>query len=279
MDRSWQSFCHPHGRDAQAARIVVRSNGLPDILSRMNSTLLRIIAVLFAGLPIITSPSHAQATAKKETEAQTMMRSIAEKTIIDRLVFTDADITEVVSYLRKKSVECSPEKDPDKKGLNFVNRIGEGAKPITMDVRNISLWVAIHKVAAMAGAEVMNDGLRFTIHPKRNPPKETPATPAAAAFEKSAVWKTAAGITLDRIVFAEADVTQACVFLKAKSKEAHKEKKGVDISAEGKFAAAVTLDLRNIRLTDAITTIAEIGGAEITVSGDKIILKPAKKTE
>jgi len=245
----------------------------------MNSTVLRLIVTFLAGWAILTSPSHAQSPPKKETEAQTLMRSIAEKTIIDRLVFENADISEVVSYLRKKSIENSPEKVPERQGLSFINTVADGAKPVTMDLRNVTLWVAIHNVAAAAGVEVTNNGNRFIIHKKGAPPYEPPATPQAAAFEKSAVWKRASGMVIDRIMFAEADVPEACVFLKAKSKEADKQKKGVDISAEGKFAHALSLDLRNVRLTDAITAVTEIGGAEITVAGDKIILKPAKKKE
>jgi len=72
---------------------------------------------------------------------------------IDRISFAEADLKEVVSYLTRKSQENDPnETDPNRRGVNFVNRVAEGkANPVTLDLRNVDLMTAVKSVAEQAG--------------------------------------------------------------------------------------------------------------------------------
>lgn len=81
------------------------------------------------------------------------------KIVIDRLQFSEADIGEVVSYLRRKSIEADvDEADPTKRGVDFIIRGAEGAKPVTLELRNVRLLDAIKNVCEVAG-------VRFDVQP------------------------------------------------------------------------------------------------------------------
>ncbi|HWB07214.1 MAG TPA: Amuc_1098 family type IV pilus outer membrane protein [Verrucomicrobiales bacterium] len=78
---------------------------------------------------------------------------------IDHIQFAEADMTEVVQYLRKKSAENDPtETDPNKKGVNFINNAKEGARPVTLDLRNVKLIEALKAATDSAG-------VRFDVQP------------------------------------------------------------------------------------------------------------------
>jgi general secretion pathway protein D len=99
-----------------------------------------------AKAPILTGPSGA------EDPGAAPISFKLNNIMIDRLVFSEADISEVVSYLRKKSIEKDElETNPDKKGVNFINRVAEGAKSVSLDLRNVKLLDAVKAVTEVAG--------------------------------------------------------------------------------------------------------------------------------
>ena len=79
---------------------------------------------------------------------------------IERLQFSEADIDEVVNYLRKKSQEADTmESDPNKKGVNFLNRVpAGGTKSVSLDMRNVKLLDAVKAATEQAG-------VRFDVQP------------------------------------------------------------------------------------------------------------------
>ena len=79
---------------------------------------------------------------------------------IERLQFSEADIDEVVNYLRKKSQDADAmEPDPNKKGVNFVNRVPPGGtKSVSLDMRNVKLLDAVKAATEQAG-------VRFDVQP------------------------------------------------------------------------------------------------------------------
>ncbi len=79
---------------------------------------------------------------------------------IERLQFSEADIDEVVSYLRRKSQEADTmEADPNKKGVNFLSRVPAGqARSVSLDLRNVKLLDAVKAVTDQAG-------VRFDVQP------------------------------------------------------------------------------------------------------------------
>ncbi len=78
---------------------------------------------------------------------------------IENIQFAEADMNEVVDYLRRKSVENDGmEPDPGKKGVNFVNNVKEGARPVTLNLRNVKLIEALKAATDYAG-------VRFDVQP------------------------------------------------------------------------------------------------------------------
>ena len=225
-----------------------------------------------AALPLSAQDgSKDKAPAKVVAKEKPLIQQKAEKIVIPQLEFKDADLDECISFLRRKSQECDKDQDPNKRGVGFINRC-MGAKPVTISLKNVSVWEAAQKIAAAAGMEV-SPTTPILIHPKGAGPDAKPA----AEHEKSAVWKRAERIVIDRVQFFASSPADVCALLKQKSKGADKEGRGIDISAADGLHRPVSLDLRNAKLTDLLTAVAEVTGAEITVSGEKIILKPAKK--
>lgn len=79
--------------------------------------------------------------------------------VLERIQFAEASIDEAVQLLRRKSIEAdSSEPDPSRKGVDIIINSSEGAKPITLDLRNVSLIDAIKRVTEQAG-------LRYRLEP------------------------------------------------------------------------------------------------------------------
>jgi len=79
---------------------------------------------------------------------------------IDRISFNEADLQDVIDHLRRKSAENDEaEADPNKRGVNFLNRVASGtARPVTVDMRNVKLMDAVKTVADQAN-------VRFDVQP------------------------------------------------------------------------------------------------------------------
>jgi general secretion pathway protein D len=69
---------------------------------------------------------------------------------LDRLSFDGAQIQEVVAYLKAKSVELDTFESPAT-GVNFILQGAEKAQPITLDIRNVPLLVALEQVCQLSG--------------------------------------------------------------------------------------------------------------------------------
>ncbi|RYD33861.1 MAG: tetratricopeptide repeat protein [Verrucomicrobiaceae bacterium] len=71
---------------------------------------------------------------------------------LDRIQFSDAGIEEVITYLKRKSIDADTlETDPARKGVDFILKGTTGAKPVTLDLRATKLLDAIKSVCDVAG--------------------------------------------------------------------------------------------------------------------------------
>ena len=74
-----------------------------------------------------------------------------KNTNLQRLSFEQASIDEVIQYLRSKSVELD-QLDPNKSGINFILQTkGKTTPPITLDLRDVPMIVALDQICALAG--------------------------------------------------------------------------------------------------------------------------------
>lgn len=214
----------------------------------------------------------------KKDAAKPAAQLRAESIKLDRLQFEDASIEEVLSYLRKKSIESDTATGaPGQKGVNFQLTNKEKARPVTMALQNTTIWDATVIAAKAAGFEVTATDTLLLIHAQGTAPKPVapdaskPVTPDPG-LANSASWKKAQSIVIDRVRFNESPLSDACAFLTAKSKEADAKKTGVKISAEGEFRT-LTCDLRNIRLSDLLELLAGMSGAEVRAEADGLVFK------
>lgn len=88
---------------------------------------------------------------KPETEKGAAILLKLRNTTLTRLSFEQASIDEVISYLRAKSVELDTV-DPNKAGVNFIlGTKGKTTPPITLDLRDVPMIVALDQICALAG--------------------------------------------------------------------------------------------------------------------------------
>ena len=78
---------------------------------------------------------------------------------IDKLQFDGAAIDEVIGYLKRKSIEFdNTTSDPNQRGVDFIVKSTEGAKPVSLELRSVKLLDAIKSIAEVAN-------MRYDIQP------------------------------------------------------------------------------------------------------------------
>lgn len=85
--------------------------------------------------------------------------------ILPRLQFESATIDEVVTYLKTKSAELDT-LDANKTGVNFILKGGDKASPITLDVRDVPLQVALDQIVTLANMSYRVESHAVVITPK-----------------------------------------------------------------------------------------------------------------
>ncbi len=83
--------------------------------------------------------------------------------IIPRLQMSESSVAEAVAYLMRKSIEIDlAELNEKKRGVNIIWNPGAGGdaatKPVTLDMRNVSLVEALQAVCQMSGTRMSIDG-------------------------------------------------------------------------------------------------------------------------
>jgi hypothetical protein len=224
----------------------------------------------FAGPLVAQEAKNPKARAAKEEKAKSAVQAKAEKIIIPRITFHEADLADCVDHFRRKSVEFDTEKNPERRGFSCLNRVdAKAAKLVIVDLINVSAWEAAQKIAAAAGVEVTATDEALWFHQKGAGPAAKPA----AAWQKSKEWQAAEKITLNRVAFAEASLEQVCIHLNERAAAAAgRDAKAPAITAEG-VEKEITMDARNVKLSDLLQAVAQMAQAEISVSEGKIVLR------
>ncbi len=71
--------------------------------------------------------------------------------IIETISFDQTPLADAVNFLTKKSAEFDPEPDPLRKGISFVTRNADNARPISVRLRNQKLIDVVKLLADQAG--------------------------------------------------------------------------------------------------------------------------------
>ncbi|MFZ2641682.1 MAG: M56 family metallopeptidase, partial [Verrucomicrobiia bacterium] len=197
----------------------------------------------------------------------------ARRIMVPRLEFQEASLATVVDFLE----DASRAFDPEKKGVNIILQMPPGAKPpaITLNLREVPLFDAVRYTAEVAGLTMVADENALVLSPAKAPAAGTPrlAAPVGAAAEK------AKRIVVPRMEFAEAPLSSVVEYLKDASCTLDPEKKGVNIILRippGAKSPAITLNLREVPLLDAVRYTAEVAGLKMTADENALVLSPAK---
>lgn len=99
------------------------------------------------------------------------MRDRLNRTIIPEITFRDAEVKDVIDFLRQASEDFSPYGDPRFKGVNIVFNVPEDSqlatRGITFRARDISLAEALSVVMKTARLQSKVDGNLLIIEPRR----------------------------------------------------------------------------------------------------------------
>lgn len=101
--------------------------------------------------------------AEDVTVSNSSVASKLRTLVLPRVVLSDASIGEVVAYLSRKSVEVDTlEPDENRRGVNIIWSPGStgdaGARPVTVDLRNVKLGDALRSICDMSGTRFQSDG-------------------------------------------------------------------------------------------------------------------------
>lgn len=180
----------------------------------------------------------------------------------------DTTIEEVIDFIRVRSKELdTEEKDPNKKGLNFVIRIARGpdgktkwpTAKLTFELKDVPIRKVLDEVAQQTGSRFKVDDFAITFAPKGE--VDQPAVPPAPQppVLKGKAIEAAKGIILPVVDIDDSTLTAVVEFLNQQSKALGGEKAPViKIGPATKGDKKIKeLRLRNVPLSEAVRYVAE----------------------
>ncbi len=214
-----------------------------------------------ASAPFCIAPLSAMSPAEPKLQKK------LDEIILPIVQFRNATIEEAVEYLRVKSCDFDKETvSPVFGGVSFVLNKDKAVKTsISLDLKDIPLGVALRYCVEAAGLKYRVDAravmIAASLEPKFSPP----------------ILGNAWTILFPTIQFQEATLEEAVEFLRVKSRMLDSNKKGINILIKpGGAAALVSLDLRDISLSDALGYVADLSRCKLTTDGHAYILVPPK---
>lgn len=226
------------------------------------------------------------------------------KTIVIPVVkFENTSLVEAVDFMRSKSKELDTvEKDPAKKGVNFIIRKprGEangvpdpGTARVTMDLKNVTMLAALEGIAKQTKLRFSIDESGLTFLPADDkptfqnlppgvdieqlgdvqfPPPPEPRLPAGKAAQADNK------IIIPTVEFEDVSLTEAVALLNKQAKELAKGQPVFPVVLDAKVNGETKikeLRLRNVPLTIAVKYVCEVTKHSITASDTEIrISKP-----
>lgn len=204
------------------------------------------------------------APAQQPTGLLTIQQKL-DQIIFPTVQFRGATIEEAVEYLRIKSRDLDQSNGPPaSKGVSFVLKKDASAKTaISLDLTDVPLGVALGYCVDLADLKYRVDAhavmIAASVEPKFTPP----------------VLGNADTLIFPTVQFQGATLDEATEYFRAMSRTLGTTKKGVNILVKrGGESVKISLDLRNIPLSDSLGYVAELGQCKLTTDGHSYILTP-----
>lgn len=207
------------------------------------------------------SSGLAQTPAERSAKIQQKLDEI----IFPVVQFQKATIEEAIEYLRVKSRDLDTSSAPSaEKGITVVIK-ETSTTPITIDLRDVSLGIALKYCTELAG-------LKHRVEPYG----VFVAADFKAPYTPPPVLGNADKIIFPTAQFSGATLEEAAEFFRIKSRDLDPLKKGVNILTKtGGASAKISLDLRNIPLSEALYYAAQLSGCQLTIDSNIYILSPS----
>ena len=209
--------------------------------------------------------------------AQAAIARKLDTIVVPLIQIEDCSIEDVIDFVRARSKEYdSEEKDPARKGLNFVIRKARGTNDqkawepgrLTFQFKNASLRRILEEVAEQSGTQFKIDDFAVTFLPKET--ADLPANPPTNLPQplKGKAAAAAAAIIIPVVDVSDATLSEIVDFLNQRAKQL-----GGENAPQIKLGPATKGDtrinelrLRNVPLTEAARYVAE--AARTTLGAD-----------
>ncbi|MEK7953073.1 M56 family metallopeptidase [Luteolibacter soli] len=215
-----------------------------------------------------TTPTPKKEDAPPMTPGQAYISKKLDTIIIPLASFDDTSLEESIDFIRIRSVQLDEgEKDPTKKGINFVIRKARGAdgqetwtpNRSTLQLKNVSLRRLLEEVAEQSGTKMKIDDFAITLIPKGE--VDRPADPPAPRPEplKGKAADAAQEIIIPVVDVEDVTLTEMVDFLNKRSKElAGTKAPAINIGPGTKGDTRIKeLRLKNVPLVEAARYVAE----------------------
>ena len=223
----------------------------------------------------VPSVSEQPIEVAKAFPAADAMATKLQGLIIPQMEFHNATLSDAVAFLQIRSRQL----DPDKKGINIIIA-PEAAKTeakITLSLKDIPLSEALRYVAELSGLAIgyEKDAVRLQLMKVQG---EVAAPTSPFPKPKNATTLNAERIIFPKVEFHESSLSDVVAFLRIKSLELDKEKKGVNLiitpeAARKAKETKITLSLTNIPLATILNYLSNLAGLTIQYDEHTIWLR------
>lgn len=194
--------------------------------------------------------------------------------ILPQVAFNDATIEEAIEFLRVKARENdnTATTDPKMKGVTILLRKSDKqAARMTLSLTQVPLAEALRYVTELAQYQ-------YRVTPYAVLVEEKGAAAGARRFSTNAPPAPAANggqIVIPEVKLSGASLEESVDFIRIKSRDMDPHQKGANIVVKpGGKAVEITLDLKDIPVSEALRYIAELANHRLTVDAQAFLLTP-----
>lgn len=204
--------------------------------------------------------------AQAPTERSATIQQKLDGIIFPTVQFQKATIDEALEYLRVKSRDLDTSSgSSEEKGVTLILKKESSTAPITIDLRDVTLGIALKYCAELAGLKHRVEPYGVFVAADFKEPYTAP--PVLGNADK---------ILFPTVQFSGATLEEAAEFFRIKSRDLDPLKKGVNIlSKAGDASAKISLGLRNIPLPEALNYVARLSNSQLTIDSNIYVLSPS----
>lgn len=220
----------------------------------------------FLSIAVTTLALGSSVFAQTPAERSATIQQKLDGIIFPTVQFQKATIDEALEYLRVKSRDLDTSGGSSgEKGVTLILKKESSTAPITLDLRDVSLGIALKYCAEFAGLKHRVEPYGVFVAADFKEPYTAP--PVLGNADK---------IIFPTVQFSGATLEEAVEFLRIKSRDLDPLKKGVNIlNKTGDASSKISLDLRNSPLSEALNYVARLSNCQLTTDSNIYILSPS----